>query len=128
MKKLRDGIYQIAGRDFAMRIRQGTGHRKDFVVTLAPKVSLPDDLDDLSQEIGLGVVAEYNGKPLQVRDDYQREFEEAAKTAETLLVPYLLETKTDFEEIRHFVECKVEESGIRTKKYHFPPNVREEWI
>ncbi len=128
LTKLRDGIYEIAGGMFAMRIRQGTGHRKDFVVTLAPKASLSDDLDDLGQEIGLGVVAEYNGKRLQETDDYQRDFSEAARIAELLCGPYLLDTKEDFGEIQHFVERKVEESGIKTKKYYFPRNVREEWI
>ena len=128
IKKLCDGIYEIPGRTFVMRIRQGTGHRRDFLVTLAPKSSLPDNLDDLSQEIGLGVVAEYNGKQLQVQSDYHSDFAEAAKIAEMFCIPYLLDTKKDFEEIRRFVECKITESGLETKKYRFPHNVREEWI
>jgi hypothetical protein len=128
IRKLRDGIYEIAGQKFVMRIRRGTGHRKDFLVTLSRKASLSRDLDDLSHEIGLGVIAEYNGKQLQALGDYRREFAEAAKIAESLCLPYLLGTKTDFEDIQHFVERKVEESGIKTKSYHFPRNVREEWL
>ena len=46
-RKLRDGIYEIAGQEFVMRIRRGTGHRKDFLVTLSRKASLSRDLDDL---------------------------------------------------------------------------------
>jgi hypothetical protein len=126
--KLRDGIYEITGGAFAVRIRQGTGHRKDFVVTLAPLVLLPDDLDDLSHEIGLGVVAEFNGKQLHECGDFQCDFSEAAKFTELLCVPYLLGTKNDFGEIQYFVERKIEESGIQSKKYRFPRNVREEWI
>ncbi len=128
LKRWRDGIYEITGRTFVMRIRQGMGHRKDFVVTLAPKMALPDNLDDLSREIGLGVIAEYSGEILQAKGDFQNQFEEAAKAAEIYCIPYLLETKKDFEEMRNFVKRRVEETGIKTKKYHFPRNVREEWI
>ena len=128
IRKLRNGMYEISGNEFVIRIRRGTGHREDFIITLAPKKSLPSDLDDLGHEIGLNVIAEYNGQQLQESDDYQGQFSEGARIAELLLMPYLLGSKTDFEEIQRFVESKVEESGIRTKKYHFPKNVREEWL
>jgi hypothetical protein len=133
LQKLRDGIYQIAGTAFVVRIRRGTGHRKDFVVTLSPKKSGAEDLDDLSGEIGLGVFAEYHGRPLQMHEldskkDWLLAFEEAARAAEVFCLPYLVGEQTDLQDVRHFIEQKVEESGIRTKKYHFPPKVREEWL
>lgn len=133
LQKLREGIYQIAGMAFVVRIRRGTGHRKDFVVTLSPKKSGAEDLDDLSGEIGLAVIAEYHGRPLQMREldskkDWLLAFEEATHAAEMFCLPYLVGEQTDLQGVRRFIEQKVEESGITTKKYHFPPNVREEWF
>lgn len=133
LKKLREDIYEITGKGFILRIRRGTGHRKDFVVTLAPAESRSRDLDDLSDEIGLGVVTEYHGQELRAQDvsslaDFQSAVQDAAEMAGEFCLPYLLGTKTDYEEIRRFVERKVDESGIRTKQYNFPPNVREEWL
>ncbi|HWA08330.1 MAG TPA: hypothetical protein VG838_02570 [Opitutaceae bacterium] len=129
---LREGIYEIAGSKFTMRIRRGTGHHKDFVVTLSPRE--PDrDLDDLGGEIGLAVLAEYSGRPLHRHEldsieDWQLAVEEAAHAADELCVPYLIGQQSDLSGVRRLIEEKIEASGIRTKKYRFPRNVREEWI
>ena len=36
LQKLPSGIYQIAGKGFVVRMRRGTGHLKEVLVTLAP--------------------------------------------------------------------------------------------
>jgi hypothetical protein len=133
LRQVRDGIYEIAGQAFTVRIRRGTGHRKDFLVTLSPTRSGTEDFDDLRSEIGLGVLADYSERPLKPHpldslEDWQLAMGEAAEAARELCLPYLLGKQTDLEGVKQFIERRVEESGIRTKKYRFPRNVREEWI
>lgn len=131
LQKLRPDIYQIAGSDFILRLRRGTGHRKDLLVTLSRLAVPVRDLDDLSGELGLGVIAEYNGVEFP-RDDLTSEesldssVRRAAETAEQVCVPYLLGQKSDFDEIRSFVDRKIE--AAREPPFKFPPNVREEWL
>ena len=133
LKKLRDGIYEMAGEEFAIRIRRGTGHGKDFLVTLSRKEDVSDDPLQLTGEVGLGVIAEFCGATadalaLRARDGSVDAFRSSAEAAEHFCLPYVLGRRADFAEIQRFVEDKIQKSGIRTKKFHFPPNVREEWI
>ena len=91
----------------------------------------PRDLG--KNEIGLGVIAEFGGEKLgpykyHTGEGYLSAFRDQARAAEKFCVPYLLDLRSNFEDIREFVERKIMESGIREKKFHFPPNVREEWI
>jgi hypothetical protein len=133
LKKLRDGIYEMVGSGFVMRIRRGTGHGKDFLVTLSRKEDISADLLQLTGEVGLAVIAEYGGAvadalALSARDGSLGAFQRAAEGAERFCLPYLFGEKADFSEIQAFVEDKILKSGANTKKYYFPPNVREEWI
>jgi len=135
LRKPKDGIYEITGSTFTMRIRRGIGHTRDFLVCLSEKGSRPESLaiDELGGEIGLGVIAEFYGEKLVVHalhteEGYLKAFEEAAKATEKFCIPYLLDLRSNFGEIRDFVERKIEASGVRTKEYRFPPNVREEWL
>jgi hypothetical protein len=130
--KLRERIYQIEGCGFRMRIRLGTGHRLDFLVTLSRSDRVTEDLSDLKGEIGLGVLAAYNGNPLKAQspssiNGWQQAFDEAAQAARVFCLPYLLGSQTELDGVKHFIEQKIEDSGIRTKEYHFPRKVREEW-
>ncbi|HWA27615.1 MAG TPA: hypothetical protein VG734_18305 [Lacunisphaera sp.] len=133
MRKLAKGVHEIGGRDFAIRVREGTGHSRDFLITLVPGESRINEPDDLANEIGLGVIAEFFGEPLVKRDmftpgRFKRGFAEAAASAEKFLIPYLSGERRDLDEIRRFIEGKVEASGVRKKQYRFRPNVREEWL
>ena len=133
LQKLKDGIYEIAGETFTMRIRRGIGHSRDFLVTLSEKSSTPLSPDELGREVGLGVIAEFNGQKLgthklHTTEGYLAAFAEAAKAAERYCAPYLLDLRSHLGEIRRVVEQKIEDSGLRPKKHRFPPNVREEWL
>ena len=133
LRKLNDGIYEIEGKVFAMRIRRGFGHSRDFLITLSEKSSTPLLPEESDQEIGLSVILEFYGKnlatpELHTAEGYLRGFEEAAKAAGEFCEPYLLDHRSNFGEIRAFVKHKIEESGARAKKPRFLPNVREEWI
>ena len=130
--KVSHGIFEIAGKTFVVRIRLGTGHKTDFLVTLSSEKS-KKDIADLSNEIGLGVIAEYYKQPLRSQDfasdeEIHSAFLEAANTTEALCLPYLLGIRDSVADILEFVEEKIASSGIRDKKYRFPPNVREEWL
>ncbi|HUJ42108.1 MAG TPA: hypothetical protein VLW52_00750 [Opitutaceae bacterium] len=132
LEALGEGIYEVAGSKFAMRIRRGTGHRKDFLVTLSLKQP-EQNLDDLSGEIGLGVLADYRGRPLHAHaldsvEDWQLALEETARASEELCLPYLKGKQNDLDGVRRFIERKIDASGIRTERHRFPRNVREEWV
>ncbi len=61
LRKLHDGVYELVGKEFVMRIRRGTGHGKDFLVTLSRKDDVSDKPLELTGEVGLAVLAEYSG-------------------------------------------------------------------
>jgi hypothetical protein len=133
LRKLHDGVYELVCKEFVMRIRRGTGHGKDFLVTLSRKKVVSGDPLDLTGEVGLAVLAEYNGATadalaLRARDSSSGAFRRAAEAAEHFCLPYLLGRRIDFADIQQFVEDKIQKSGAYTRKYHFPPNVRKEWI
>lgn len=132
LRKVKDGIYEMSGANFVLHIRCGIGHSRDFLVTLAEKKSIVKPVEELSG-LGLGVIVEFNGEKLgpftfHTREGYLRAFEDEAKAAEQFAVPYLLGRRSNFGEIREFIDRKIEASGIPKKKYHLPPNVREEWL
>lgn len=137
LRKMAEGVYEIPGRFFALRIRKGTGHTRDFLVTLLERASIsetsgsPRDLCD--GEIGLRVIAAFYGEKLgphmfHTREGYLRAFEDESNAAEKFAAPFLLDLRSNFGDIRQFVARKVEEAGIRDKDYRFPPNVRKEWL
>ena len=131
LQKLRSGIYEIAGRDLVLRLRLGKGHFKDVLITLAPSTEAPRDLDHLTGEIGLNVIAEYHGLTAPDQDtlsvkSFYSSLQRIAELTETLCVPYLLGQKSDYQEIRSFVDRKIESD---TKQWGpWPFNVREEWL
>ncbi len=133
LRKLHDGVYELVGKEFVMRIRRGTGHGKDFLVTLSRKEDVSDNPLELTGEVGLGVLAEYSGATaaalaLKARDGSPDAFRRAAEAAERFCLPYLLGRRMDFAGIQQFVEDKILESGALMRKYHFSPNVRDEWV
>lgn len=134
IQKLFDGIYEIAGQSFAMRIRRGIGHRKGILVTLLPtRDRYYDDLENIRGELGLGNFVEFNNEQLtesgiDTPEGYLQEAEKLAKSAERFLVPYLLGTRSDFIEVKEHVRKRGEEALREVKKYQFPRNVREEWL
>lgn len=132
LTRLADGIYEIAGKSFAMRMRRGTGHFPSFLITVSERKVVSRDLSDPTGEIGLGVIANFNNVSMPKGEarlaDLEPIFAETAKVAERFGVPYILGEKTDLSEIREFIEKRIQEKGIREKKYHLPKNVRQEWI
>lgn len=132
-QQLCDGVYEVQGKEITMRIRRGTGHRKDILVTLLPTAERPADNDDLSKEIGLDVVAEFCGQTvaessLDTEEEYLRSAGVLATAADKLLFPYLLGDRTDFAELKKFVAARAEKAVSEIPDYRFPKNVRKEWI
>jgi hypothetical protein len=132
LRTLADGAYEIAGKSFLMRIRRGTGHLPSVLVTISETKGRPQDVRDLTGEVGLSVIASFNGVDLPKGEGRLQDMDaivaQLATFAEKFGVPYLKEEKQSLAEIREFIENKIREKGIRDKKYNFPKNVREEWI
>lgn len=133
VRKLAEGVYEIESREFTVRIRHGTGHRKDILITFLPTAERPIDVGDLSKEIGLGVVVRFNGETLSdmqfdTEDEYLRYARDLAEAVKKYLVPYLLGLRTDFPEIKEFVAANAEKAVNEISGYRLPKNVRKEWI
>src|SRR4051812_42579460 len=131
LQKLPLGIYQIAGGAFVLRMRRGIGHLKDVLITLAPSTEAPRDLDHLTREIGLNNIAEYYGLTVPEQDTFSVEgfyfsLRRVAEITEKVCMPYLLGQKSDYADIRAFVDRKIEEGKKQWGPW--PPNIREEWL
>ena len=130
--ELWEGVYEVLGKDFTMRVRRGAGHRKDILVTVLPTAERPADHEDLSKEIGLGVVAEFVGESLpelsiDTEEEYLRSAQYLATAADKLLLPYLLGTRNDFADLKRFVAVRADKAVGEIPDYRFPKNVRKEW-
>lgn len=133
MHELDEGIHEMHGTEFTMRIRRGTGHCKGILVTLLPTAERPPDNNDLSKEIGLGVVAEFHHEKLaesaiDTEEDYLRSAGDLATAAGNMLLPYLLGNRSDFVELKEFVAARAQKAVSEIPDYRFPENVRKKWI
>ena len=133
MEALGGGVYEVQGKEFTMRIRRGTGHARDILVTVLPTGERPADHDDMSKEIGLGVVAEFGGQclselPFDTEEECQCSAVYLANEADKLIMPFLLGTRNDFGELKEFVAARVEAAQRDLPDYRFPKNVRKEWV
>ena len=133
IEELGEGIHEVQSKKFIMRIRRGTGHRNDILVTILATAERPANNDDLSKEIGLAVLAEFRGEtlaesPFDTEEAYLRAAAELARAAEKLILPYLLGHRTDFTDLKKFVAARAEKALREIPDYRFPKNVRKEWI
>jgi hypothetical protein len=59
--KIYDGVYDIVGHNYRLRIRRGIGHGGGFLITLSNEEVDHRDPIKIVNEIGLSRVAGYNG-------------------------------------------------------------------
>jgi hypothetical protein len=102
--KIYDGVYDIVGHNYRLRIRRGIGHGGGFLITLSNEEVDHRDPIKIVNEIGLGRVAEFSGAapevaPIPMRDNSLTAYRKAAKVAEDYALPYLLGIKSDYEQI-----------------------------
>jgi hypothetical protein len=133
LEQVIQGVYQLGSHGYWLRIRRGTGHRKDFLITLSIREKSKEELSDAIDEVGLGVIVEYKGSQLPQSsldslDDWKAALEQASRNTQQFLSPYLTGECNDFDEILNYIERKVIDTGIRGKTFRFPRNVREEWL
>lgn len=133
LQRIADGVYEICSSVFTIRIRFCEGHGKSILATIMLTSERSTDPSDLRDEIGVGVVARYEGKSMHTEqkttaEELVEQAKEVATKTDTLLVPFLLGLRNDFESIRKYVESLIIESGMREKTWNFPKNVREEWL
>lgn len=132
LQKLHSGIYAIAARDFVLRIRLGIGHWKDVLITLAPSKLRRPDPYDLSGEIGINVIAEYQGlttpeQDLSSAESFYATLRQVAEIAEKACVPYLLGQKSDYDEVRSLIQRKSDEPP-QFDVADLPPIVKKKWL
>ena len=133
LQKLGDGVFEIRGAEFAIRIRRGTGHLPDFVVTLGLKKSPYSDIYDASGEIGLGWIAEFYGAKLEAPglltpENIEQGMQNASLLTGDLCIPYVTGTRNDYANIRAFLDKKKEGISLAYDKMQFPSNVHRKWL
>ncbi|HVV49653.1 MAG TPA: hypothetical protein VHO06_08340 [Polyangia bacterium] len=101
LARIAAGVYEVAGREIAMRLRAGTGHKKDMLMTLVRRRGRTGDPYDLHDEIGAGWFAKQVGITMpefsvDSEEGYMRSAFDLAQVAKTALLPYLLGTRLDF--------------------------------
>jgi hypothetical protein len=119
--KICDGVYDIVGKGYRLRIRRGIGHGGGFLVTLSNEEVDPRDPIKIVNEIGLGRIARYNGATREAaailsRDNSLEGYKKAAKVADEYALPYLLGVKSDYGQIKQQVKDELERSGELKKE------------
>jgi len=127
-------LYEITTPHFIMRIRFDVGaHTKSINATLIPANQMPGDIENGKGELGIGLIAGYNGMPIEYIpwDATESGFEEQAQHISNMVkqyaLPYLLNQRSDWNEITEFLRKKNEQSMTEIKKYKFPQNVQKRW-
>lgn len=129
MVKLREGIFEISGIDFVIRIRRGIGYHRDFFVTVAARCDLSSDVGDPTGEIGLGRAAKFNGSSVDFGNvnavgNLEVELEKAAKWSREFIIDYLTGGRTDFEDLRKFEGFPL---VVSPDVKNLPHNVKKVW-
>jgi hypothetical protein len=131
LRKVGSNLYEIGGSEFVLRIRKGTGHRDDLLVTVTSSGDTSLDLNSVKDEIGLGAIAQYYGAQFPAPDsssitDFDLTAATAAQQAQSFILPILTGENKDFLAIKDFIKRKIAENE-QSKSYRNIPNVREEW-
>lgn len=125
-------LFEIPSSCFVMRIHFGVGHGRSISVTLKPKQNHALGEDDIENELGLAVVTSFGGITMLTRQvstvaEFFMQAEYVASMANRFAVPYLLGKKADWEEVKKFIQRKIEQEQSKIKKVHFPPFVQKRW-
>ncbi|MGD9789515.1 MAG: hypothetical protein AB7Q00_05425 [Phycisphaerales bacterium] len=132
LHQLIDGVYEIRGKDFTLRIRRHTGHIRGILITIVSTAMIASDTNDLCNEIGLGNVAEYGGESIaEFLPDSDSEYLQSAcvLASETnkYLIPYLEGYRSDFAELKKYVDDRTKEAMRDMQHYRFPSFVKKKW-
>jgi hypothetical protein len=61
------------------------------------------------------------------RDNSLAAYRMAARIAEEYALPYLLGSKSDYDQIEQHLRERLERSGAINKQWGFPPNLHKKW-
>jgi len=125
-----DNEYEIPSEYFVMVIDWHQGqHTRSLNVTL-----IPNEKDSKERgKIGLWPIAGYNGTPFkyipweQTAEGFLQEAEYIAKLTKQFCLPYLLGSKSDWENIEEYWAIESEKEIEKIKSYKFPPQVQKRW-
>ena len=93
LAKIYDGVYDVVGKNYRLRVRRGIGHGGGFLVTLSNEEVDPRDPIKIVHEIGLGPLAKHNGAAPEMaaipsRDNSLAAYRMAARIAEEYALPF----------------------------------------
>jgi len=135
LSKISDGIYDISSPYFILRIRLHTGHRRGFNVMLRQASSREFDENEPFIQYGIGCFMEFYGEDLKQTfidvesdGDFMKLAQLLANATKRYGVAYLVGEGKDFNVIQETVKKQAQKSIEEIKNYHFPKNVRKEWI
>lgn len=130
-----DNVYETTSPFFVMRIRFDIGaHTKGINATLVPTDQASRDIGSGGGgELGVGVLAGYNGVEIkyipweQTETGFFAEAQNVAEMMKTYGVPYLLGQKSDWNNVKDYIQGRIKERAKEIKQYEFPPNVQKRW-
>ena len=133
--RVRDGVYDILSPCFIMRIRLHTGHARGLNVILREASLREFDEKQPFIQYGIGCFMEFCGEGLpdtfisvNSDSDFLKQARLLAEVADRFGIPYLLGQGKDFDAIKKICKEKADEQRSKIEGYHFPKNVRKEWI
>jgi hypothetical protein len=121
LTKIYDGVYDVVGKNYRLRVRRGIGHGGGFLVTLSNEEVDPRDPIKIVNEIGLGPLAKHSGAAPEMahipsRDNSLAAYRMAARIAEEYALPYLLGSKSDYDQIEQHLRERLERSRALKKQ------------
>ena len=133
-------LFEIVSPQFTMRIRAGVGpwtehlERINLVVTIAPTNERGDKWEDMSNEIGVALLALYYDKlpkhhRLADRRDFWLESKRMTELARKYCAPFLLGHTKDYPEVLRFRNQRRSEAVAQAEEFarNQPPNVKPMW-
>ncbi len=133
-------LYEIVSSRFSLRVRHGVGpwtelgERISLVVTIVPTSGRSDKWEDLTNEIGVYLIAAYYGDTTKsgsiwFRWDFNREAKQVARLVEQYCTPFLQGHSQDWEKIERFrdARCRAARAQARELLSQVPPEVGRSW-
>jgi hypothetical protein len=132
LMRVSDDTYEIPSSHFVISIRFGVGHGRSISATLKRSCRTPVGESDDKDELGVAVIAGFNGVEMQTRpvNTIEEFFEQTRYVAEmtnTFFGPYIFGQKSDFDKVKKYIEEKIERRANELKQLKFPPSVQKRW-
>jgi len=127
-------MYEVSTSYFIMRIHFDVGaHRKSIYASFLPKEDMLKKSEHERRELGVLVIAGYNGVPIefipwdQTESGFFAQAQYMADMVKEFGLPYLLGQKSDWDEVEEDLRKEKEKTSYKAKGYIFSSRVQKRW-